>query len=54
VIDANHPIEAQQSIARELIASKVDLSAFSTESSHAHPSAAARSANQSKPVPSTY
>jgi dTMP kinase len=54
VIDANHPIEAQQSIARELIASKIDLSAFSTESSHAHPSASARLANQTKPVPSTY
>ena len=34
VMDANQPIEGQQGIVRELIASKIDLSAFSTETSH--------------------
>ena len=54
VMDANQPIEAQQSIARELVAAKIDLSAFSTERSHAHVSAAARQSNQSRPVPAIH
>src|SRR4026209_1454072 len=37
VMDANQPIEAQQSIVRELIASKLDLSGFVVETSHALP-----------------
>jgi len=36
VLDANQPIEAQQSVVRELIASRIDLAAFATEVSHAH------------------
>lgn len=51
VMDANQPIEAQQGIVRELIASKIDLSAFTTESSHAMVSARGHG---SKPVPSTH
>src|SRR6058998_1125197 len=42
VIDANQPIEAQQSVVRELIASRIDLSAFSVENSHARLRAPAR------------
>jgi dTMP kinase len=34
VIDANQPIEAQQSVVRELIASRIDVSAFSAEHCH--------------------
>jgi dTMP kinase len=41
VIDANQPIEAQQSLVRELLASKIDLSGFSAEHSHARAAAAA-------------
>ena len=50
-IDANQPIEAQQSIMRELVASKIDLSAFSRESSHAQ--LGGRFASMGGPVPST-
>jgi hypothetical protein len=53
-MDANQPIEAQQSVARELVAAKIDLSVFSTESSHAHVSAAARLRNSSRPIPATH
>jgi len=31
VIDANQPIEAQQSVVRDLVASKIDLSRFARE-----------------------
>jgi hypothetical protein len=48
VMDANLPIEAQQSVARELISAKVDFSVFSTESSHAHLSATAWQASHSR------
>jgi len=41
LIDANQPIEAQQSLVRELLASKIDMSAFIAEKSHARNSAAA-------------
>jgi dTMP kinase len=34
-IDANQPIEAQQNVVRELISSRVDLSVFSAQDSHA-------------------
>jgi dTMP kinase len=50
VIDANQPIEAQQSVVRERIASKIDLTGFSTERSHANLSAPARLRPGSTPV----
>jgi dTMP kinase len=40
VIDANQPIEAQQSLVRELVASKLKLSDFVVDSTHARPLAA--------------
>ena len=40
VMDANQPIEAQQSVVRELVASKLKLSDFVADSTHAKPMAA--------------
>ena len=40
VIDANQPIEAQQSIVRELVASKLKLADFVADSTAAKPVAA--------------
>ncbi len=51
VMDANQAIEAQQSVVRGLMASKLDLNLFSAESSHAKLSVSARAANISRPVP---
>jgi len=51
VMDANQAIEAQQSVVRGLMASKLDLNLFSAESSHAKLSVSARTANTSRPVP---
>ena len=53
VMDANQPIEAQQSIVREMIASTLDFASFSTETSHAHVSAASVLDNVTRPVPAT-
>ena len=39
VIDANQPIEAQQSIVRELVASKLKLADFVADSTHSRPMA---------------
>jgi dTMP kinase len=52
IMDANQPIEAQQSIVRELIANKLDLGTFTTAASHAFAKDAERSGN--KPVPTTH
>ncbi len=54
LMDANQPIEAQQSIVRELIAAKLDLSGFTTEASHAESSASDHASHSRKPVPSTH
>src|SRR5438552_3125974 len=51
VMDANQPIEAQQSVVRGLMASKLDLTLFSAESSHVKLGASVRAANASRPVP---
>jgi len=51
VMDANQAIEAQQSVVRGLMASKLDLTLFSAESSHAKLSASARTANAPRPMP---
>ena len=53
VMDANQPIEAQQNVAREIISSRIDVSTFSAENSHAQVSAMARLAIQPRPNPST-
>lgn len=53
LMDANQPIEAQQSIVRELIAAKIDLSAFVSEASHAESNAFERASRSTKPVPRT-
>jgi dTMP kinase len=52
VMDANQPIEAQQGIVRELIASKIHLASFSSEASHATLSANSRAALAPRPNPS--
>jgi dTMP kinase len=52
VMDANQPIEAQQGVARELIASKLDLASFSTEASHANLTAVSRAGQAARPAPS--
>lgn len=54
VMDANQPIEAQQSIVREMINSRLDLGTFAIETSHAAGGSDGRSGNSSKPVPSTH
>jgi dTMP kinase len=51
VLDANQPIEAQQSVVRELISSRIDLAAYATEVSHSHRSPAARAAELMPTVP---
>ena len=53
LMDANQPIEAQQSIVRELIAAKLDLSAFTTEGSHAESSTSEQARRSTNPVPRT-
>ena len=40
VMDANQPIEAQQSVVRELVGSKLKLADFVADSTHARPAAA--------------
>src|SRR5437762_10293757 len=54
VMDANQPIESQQSVARELIASRIDLSAFSAENCHAMLGAPARLADAAHPAPAKH
>jgi dTMP kinase len=51
VMDANLPIEAQQSVVRELMASRLDLASFSTEASHATLSATSRAGLAPRPTP---
>jgi len=53
LMDANQPIEAQQSIVRELIAAKLDLSAFVSEASQSDSGASERAGHSTKPVPRT-
>ena len=54
VVDANQPIEAQQSVVRGLIASRIELAVFSAESSHARFSVGAHPGDAAKPVPTTH
>lgn len=54
VTDANQPIEAQQSLVRELVASRIELSAFSAETSHAHPGTPSARVDPYQPVPSKH
>jgi dTMP kinase len=51
VMDANQAIEAQQSVARELISSKIALASFSAAASHAELSASSRSLRSPRPLP---
>jgi hypothetical protein len=51
VMDANQAIEAQQSVARELISSKIALASFSAAASHAELSASSRSPRSPRPLP---
>ena len=37
IMDANQPIEAQQSVVRELVSSKLQLSHFAADVTHARP-----------------
>lgn len=53
LMDANQPIEAQQSIVRELIAAKLDLSAFVSEASQSDSGAFERASHATRPVPRT-
>ena len=53
LMDANQPIEAQQSIVRELIAARLDLSAFVSEASQSNSGASERASHSTKPVPRT-
>ena len=53
LMDANQPIEAQQSIVRGLIAAKLDLSAFVSEASQSDSGASERASRSTKPVPRT-
>ncbi len=54
VIDANQAIEAQQSVVRELMAMKLQLTSFSAEDSHANLSGSFRSASASRPLPAKH
>ena len=54
VMDANQPIETQQSVARELIASRIDLSAFSAENCHAMLGAPTRLVDTARPAPAKH
>src|SRR6266567_3921003 len=47
IMDANQPIEAQQSVVRELMTSKMKLTSFSAVNSHANLSGSARGATAS-------
>ena len=53
VINANQAIEAQQSALRELIGSKIDLTAFSASSSHALLGRSSRQTQPVSPAPTT-
>jgi len=54
VMDANQPIEAQQGMARELIASRIDLAAFSAANSHVKLGAPLRVVDPSRPMPAKH
>ena len=54
VMDANQLIEVQQTIVRELIASKINLASFSAATSHAQPGTSNRAGHSTPPVPTLH
>src|SRR5213592_2647746 len=54
VIDANQAIEAQQSVVRELMARRLQLTSFSAENSHANLGGSFRGATASRPLPAKH